>query len=1006
MNLPILQIVAWFVALVELSVGLYVLLLNVWHNANRHVGALLLLTAVNTIAIGMLTTTYTVEEATLPLIIQAMTTPAATIGLLLVGVVLLKPGWMSGRRLWLWLPLYGIGLLTAVLTLVDVWFGTQLWYTGPDPRTYAGGTLALGEYAAGRIALPLRAVSSYLVPAAALVFLLFVALFDKKVTSLARWLAWLLFGALVLASVFQFGLRGVWGPGVAALLTSVAYAVAYSYAAFRQMVSERIYQRGRLQTRLVLLILAISLPLLVAVSLFLIGQAGTLLRQDAAEQLHASRSSLETSTSVWLDLNIKALRQLVNQADIVSMDPARQRPALQAVAAAFPHMYLVSTTDLNGMNVARNDDTGLLNYSDRQWFRDARNGAPLTFQTLIGRTNNKPALVVSMPIREKSGEIVGVGMFATELTGIAQSVEAVRIGKTGYAYIVDANNNVVAHPDPAFLTTGDNQLVDASSFAPVRALRLGAKGVYAYRDQAGARWRADIAEMDYRWGVIVQQQEEELFSTLQLFRGISWAALAVGVILLTGMVWLTMRQAFQPIGALTETVAAITAGDLTRTAPVETEDELGTLAQAFNSMTGQLRGIIENLEQRVTERTAGLRAAAAESVRHTGELERLNLDLQNTTRQAERRATQLAASAQVARAAIQVRDLDRLLPQVTHLISQAFGYYHVGIFIVDEVGRFAILRAANSEGGQRMLARGHKLAVGKEGIVGYVTGTGQPRIALDVGADAVHFDNPDLPQTRSEMALPLRVGDPGQETAGQVFGALNVQSTQEAAFAEEDVAVLSTLADQIAIAIENARLFAQSQAALQEAEQAQRDYIRQEWTQLLKVMQSTSHEYHVSGVPPVGDAPLPEVEQAIQQDRAVAVVGSEIPAGGDDSLPAKAALAIPIKLRGQIIGVIDLQEADAERRWTDEDVALVTAVADQVALALENARLFEQTRQRAQHEQLVSQISAQMRAAPDIEGILRTTVREVRRALGASRGVIRLGGEKQLPAAGSEVSTR
>jgi GAF domain-containing protein/HAMP domain-containing protein len=644
----------------------------------------------------------------------------------------------------------------------------------------------------------------------------------------------------------------------------------------------------------------------------------------------------------------------------------------------------------------------------------------LTFQTLIGRTNNKPALVVSMPIRNKAGEIVGVGMFATELTSIAQSVEAVRIGKTGYAYIVDANNNIVAHPDPAFLATGDNQLVDGSSFVPVRALRLGAKGVYAYRDQAGVRWRADIAEMDYQWGVIVQQQEQELFSTLQLFRGISWAVLAAGVILLTGMVWLTMRQAFQPIGALTETVSAITAGDLTRTAPVETEDELGTLAQAFNSMTGQLRGIIETLEQRVAERTAGLRAAAAESVRHTGELERLNLDLQNTTRQAERRATQLAASAQVARAAIQVRDLDRLLPQVTHLISQAFGYYHVGIFIVDEVGRYAILRAANSEGGQRMLARGHKLAVGKEGIVGYVTGTGQPRIALDVGADAVHFDNPDLPQTRSEMALPLRVGDPGQEvadplqgvpdplkgTAGRVFGALDVQSTQEAAFSEEDVAVLSTLADQIAIAIENARLFAQSQAALQEAEQAQRDYIRQEWTQLLQVMQSTSHEYHVSGVPPVGDAPLPEVEQAIQQGRAVTVAGSEIAFRGDGSLPAKAALAVPIKLRDQIIGVIDLQEADAERQWTDEDVALVAAVADQVALALENARLFEQTRQRAQHEQLVSQISARMRAAPDIEGILRTTVREVRRALGASRGVVRLGGEKQLPAAGSEESTR
>jgi GAF domain-containing protein len=261
--------------------------------------------------------------------------------------------------------------------------------------------------------------------------------------------------------------------------------------------------------------------------------------------------------------------------------------------------------------------------------------------------------------------------------------------------------------------------------------------------------------------------------------------------------------------------------------------------------------------------------------------------------------------------------------------------------------------------------------------VGYVTSAGEPRIALDVGTDAVFFDNPDLPQTRSEMALPLKVRD-------SIIGALDVQSTEVNAFSQEDIETISILADQIAIAIENARLFTQTQAALQEADEIQKRYQLQEWEKLLEVLQTASHEYRMTGVPSVGDALLPEVEEAIRQGRAVTMTG-------EGSAPARAALAAPIMLRDQLIGVIDLHETDTERQWTDDDVALVTAVADQVALALENVRLFEQTRQRAQREQLISQVTAKMRAAPDIEGVLRTTVREIRRALGASHGTVCLG---------------
>ena len=168
----------------------------------------------------------------------------------------------------------------------------------------------------------------------------------------------------------------------------------------------------------------------------------------------------------------------------------------------------------------------------------------------------------------------------------------------------------------------------------------------------------------------------------------------------------------------------------------------------------------------------------------------------------QRRAVQLAVASEVARDAIATLDVDQLLDETVRLISERFGFYHAGVFLVDEEHEHAVLRAASSEGGRRMLARGHKLAVGKVGMVGYVTDTGEPRIALDVVEDAMHFVSPDLPETRSEMTLPLRV-------RGEVIGALDVQSTDEAAFTDEDVAVLQTMADQLANAIENARLFAE-----------------------------------------------------------------------------------------------------------------------------------------------------------------------------------------------------
>ena len=181
-----------------------------------------------------------------------------------------------------------------------------------------------------------------------------------------------------------------------------------------------------------------------------------------------------------------------------------------------------------------------------------------------------------------------------------------------------------------------------------------------------------------------------------------------------------------------------------------------------------MKNLNKALEQNVEERTTQLQRRSEEVAEQSKELEKANFQLQ-------KRAAQFEALAQVTQAITSIHDLQELLPRITGMISEQFGFYHVGIFLLDEGSEYAVLSAANSEGGKKMLERNHRLRVGEQGIVGNVTATGVPRIAMDVGKDAVFFNNPDLPNTHSEMALPL-------QNENIITGALDVQSTEVAAF--------------------------------------------------------------------------------------------------------------------------------------------------------------------------------------------------------------------------------
>ena len=387
-----------------------------------------------------------------------------------------------------------------------------------------------------------------------------------------------------------------------------------------------------------------------------------------------------------------------------------------------------------------------------------------------------------------------------------------------------------------------------------------------------------------------------------------------------------------PIVQLSRFADLLAAGELeTEFDTAELEGEVATLAQSLNNLAVKVRDAIATLEQRVEERTAEL----------------------------QERATQLRTIAEASQTITGIRNLNELLPRIADLISQRFEIYHTGIFLADDRGEYAVLQAANSVGGQNMLARGHRLKIGAQGIVGYVTSTGQPRVALDVGEDAVYFDNPDLPDTRSEIALPLKV-------AGQTFGALDLQSTQPNAFGEEDIQTLSILADQVAIAIQNARSFEQSRQATEEAEIAYRQMTGQTWRQVSAQKNVLGYEYDGSTLKSIREVSKDE-----------------------------SSLNIPLVLRGQIIGKLKLSAFDPDRNWTDDELAMAQAIAERTALTLEAARLLEDAQRRAAREQAIGEITASISASSDVDSILRTAVQELGNKIGNTEVIFELGTERE-----------
>jgi putative methionine-R-sulfoxide reductase with GAF domain/HAMP domain-containing protein len=412
-----------------------------------------------------------------------------------------------------------------------------------------------------------------------------------------------------------------------------------------------------------------------------------------------------------------------------------------------------------------------------------------------------------------------------------------------------------------------------------------------------------------------------------LFAGLaSLGALILGIL---GLIFLT-RRTLHPIQALTTAAADIAEGNGSFYVNIKAgNDEIGILVNAFNRMTTQLRNSIVDLEQRVADRTR---------------------DLENQT-------LHLRAAAEVVRDAASVRDLDELLERSAQLVLDRFDFYHVGIFILDKNQEYATLTASPTEIGREQIAKHYRLRVGEAGTVGRVAATGEPRIAFTNGISEPRFDNPLLPDTRSEMALPLKV-------EGMVIGVLDIQSNQLQAFNQDDIAIMQVMADQLATAIERTRLLEEVERNLHELERAHGQYTREGWQRFGRSGQISHQGYRFDNIRIEPITELPALgKEALETGRVVR--------SNSDSTDV---VAIPIKLRGQTIGVVN---AKLKESFGKNTLTTIEAAIERLASALESARLYEEASLRADREQSISQVTSAISSSTEYEDILRTVVMEI-----------------------------
>ena len=559
-------------------------------------------------------------------------------------------------------------------------------------------------------------------------------------------------------------------------------------------------------------------------------------------------------------------------------------------------------------------------------------------------------LFVTIPLIEaRSDQVVGVLAARLDTQTLAQIMtERTGLGDSGETYLVSLENNYLLTPSR----------FEAEGYSLTRAYH--SDGIdQALQQQDGAAIYESYREVRvigvFRWlpelqvAMLAEVDEAEALVSFVRTRNITIgiAGLAALGAIIIGLY--AAARISKPVSALTEVATQIAGGDLKQRARIRQGNEIGVLAVAFNRMTDQLQDLIGSLEQRVADRTRRLEIVATLG-------ERLSAILK----------------------------LEELLREVVNQIKDNFGYYHAHIYLLDDKRERLIMTEGTGQAGIELKARGHNIPLNAPtSLVARAARTGEIVRVDNVREAADWLPNLLLPDTYAEMAVPVIL-------RGQVVGVLDVQENKIAGLDEGDENLLRSLANQIAVAIRNAQLFQEVEAALADAHAAQERYLEQAWEKVKITPLGGQYLYAQPNAAPLDETKRQTLAEAQQQ--ALSQSHPAVVSLNDDDSTGKSLIA-PINLRNKTIGALQLHTSDKERSWTEDDLAVIEAVIDQMAQTAENLRLFDKTHERASREQTIREITEKMRSAISLEELVKITAEAVGERLLAGHAVVELGVE-------------
>lgn len=942
-------------ALLQVVVAAYLLLLDIYSTSNRTLAAFLFTLATINLANNILQSTFTLKEATPWIVIEVGGLNVISPLLYLASVATLRPLWLKKYR-WFYRLVTGVVFLPILVLVFDLTsLSSRLWNTSllltlPIATQFTTGNAVL-ETAEGGV---LHSFFFYVhLVFSGLVLIcpsLVVAWKDRTHAPQNALIALFYFLATLLTVLFQGRILPLADNSITLSITSVVFFSLTVYITLvrtsfddqtRQV--QRVFRKwsvfwklmGAISLIIFVISFAVGITTLTVLKINITRSEGRKLsvlalaqsRNIGDELLNEITQLGELANNPLLittvDLQNRQYRldtpetiedQLTQQELAWQASPAstlttnyleRYLPIYNALLdyqTSARENELIYLVDNHGAIVTGTTPPAHYRANELPWWRDifikGQNDiylSPLYYDSV----GQKYYIEIAIPILDAFYQPLGVLYSQYNIQTLLERITSIQFGETGKAALINSLGlRLSPTPDVAPKETGLDwiSLQNLDQSWSVVAYE-GQDHLLAWTDMGTLYPKTQLQNL--HWRIIYTQSIAETLTPIRLINLTSNLVLAGAIIAAIFIAGILTRIITYPLKKLNSNAAQISQGNLTIQAEELTEDEFGTLAVSFNTMARQLQNFISNLENQVQDRTHAL----------------------------QQRANQIRAAVTIGNTVASIRDIDELLPKVTQLISEGFSFYHVGIFILSEDQEYAVLRAANSVGGQRMLARQHQLKVGEVGIVGYVAKHKLPRIALDVGEDAVFFNNQDLPETRSEMSLPIVTG-------GRLIGVLDVQSTQAQAFTQEDISILQLLADQLAVVIENANLFrlnekalAESQTALETARRAYRDLSREGWQKLARESRNLSYRATSQGV----------TANAAGSSASLNAVKLAHP-----TLPQPNTLALPIKIQDHVAGVMQLKKEGANS-WSAKEISLIENIVGQLGAAIESARLYKET---------------------------------------------------------------